>query len=93
VGRDAGLGVWRVAMCSSKPQVNRLKTDNVIEGEAYLEHTGPHANGLLSVLQGLLMLRSLRFSRPVQEEARDLHTTENKNWVFTVTGREDRGSV
>jgi hypothetical protein len=70
-----------------------MKTDKVIEGEAYPEHTAPRANGLLSVLHGLLMLKSLRFFRPLQGESRDLHPTEDKNWPFSMAGREDSGSA
>jgi hypothetical protein len=39
------------------------------------------------------MLKHLRFFRPLQDESRDLHTTEDKNWLFTTAGREDRGSA
>jgi hypothetical protein len=83
-----GLGRGNVQLETPSQSV-----EQVIEGEAYLEHTGPHANGLLSVLHGLRMLGSRRVFRPLQDEARDLHTTEDKNWLFTTAGREDRGSA
>jgi hypothetical protein len=80
-------------LSTTNSHVNLLITDKVIEGEAYPEHTAPHANGLLSILHGLLMLKHLRFFRPLQDKSRDLHTTEDKNWLFTTAGREDRGSA
>jgi hypothetical protein len=51
------------------------------------------ANGLLSVLNGLIMLKSLLPFRPLQGESRELDPTEDKNWLFSTAGKEDSGSA